>query len=430
MLQSPTLHGGALAAVATTDDPTSRAERAAARAGVGTAEVERLPFDLTALDAEGILVNVDATGFGLLDRRLDWQALGLALPRASDIAFRPPRCGLLPDRYRLPLLRAPARAHAALQRYGYRFRLVETVLETPAFRWLPWRAFEAFEGEFRAAQGALDDARATVLDRYDDVCDEVLATFLQVAADSARRLEATGHLIPEGFQDAVARGVVGAVPTRQDLTEKLVLRYRVGVLWLGSQMVAEQRRAHEERQRLATAEATGRLERGRQAARERLVQTELWADQERIRRQLEAEEEERQREVAVKERLRHLKLEAARESLRDTMSPLEEGAKQLHGAVYHAAGAILASLQKHRSLRGSSARQARELVRWFRLVCWQSDAQLEALLAELERLASQPVGKRKREPGPIGDVLGGIIERCYADARALGEPDRMAALEV
>jgi hypothetical protein len=31
-------------------------------------------------------------------------------------------------------MRAPARAHAALHRFGFRFRLVETVLETTAFR--------------------------------------------------------------------------------------------------------------------------------------------------------------------------------------------------------------------------------------------------------------------------------------------------------
>src|SRR5216684_5818404 len=119
-----------------------RAARAAVQAGVAAASIERLPFDLSALESDGILVNVDARNFGLLDRRLDWQALGISLPRGTDLAFRPPRCGLVPDRYRLPLLRPAARAHAALHKYSYRFRLTETLFETPAFRWVPWRAFE------------------------------------------------------------------------------------------------------------------------------------------------------------------------------------------------------------------------------------------------------------------------------------------------
>jgi hypothetical protein len=410
--------------------PAARAERAAARAGVQAASVERLPFDLSALDEDGVLINVDAAGFGLLDRRLDWQALGLALPDRSDIAFRPPRCGLLPDRYRLPLLRAPSRAHAALHRYGYRFRLVETVLETTAFRWLPWRAFRAFEAEFRAAQADLEAARGAVLDRYPAVREEVVATFLDVAADSARRLQATGHLIPEGFQDAVVRRVVEAMPSPQVLRERLLLRYRVGVFWLGSELTAERRRALDERQRAEAIEAEQRLERERRAARERAVQEELWADQERARRRLAAEEEERRREAETKERIRQLKLEAARERLQDTISPLEEGARQLHAAVHEAATAIRDSLERHQVLRGGAARRARELARWFKLMSWQSDAELESLLDELERLASEPVRRRKRDPKPIGDVLGDIIQRCYADARDLAEPDRMAALEV
>ena len=106
----------------------ARAERAAQRAGIARAEVEQLPFDLSALEAEGIFVNVDARGFGLLDRRLDWQALGISLPCGADLAFRPPRCGLLPDRFRLPLLRPAARAHRALHTYSYRFRLTETLV--------------------------------------------------------------------------------------------------------------------------------------------------------------------------------------------------------------------------------------------------------------------------------------------------------------
>jgi hypothetical protein len=408
----------------------ARAERVAQRVGVDATEVEQLPFDLSVLLDEGLFVNVDAQGFGLLDRRLDWQALGISLPRNSDLAFRPPHCGLLPDRFRLPLLRPAARAHTALHRYSYRFRLTETLFETPAYRWVPWRAFEAFEREFAAARDALDTAKAAVLDEYDAVREEVIETLFRLATDSARRLEATGHAIPEGFQDAVLRGLLGTMPSPEDLRDRLVLRYRVGALLLGSEMLAEQRRAREERRKLEEVDAALRLDRRRQEASERLVQEELWAEEERIRRQLAAEAEEHRREEAVKERLRQLRLEAARERMSEALSPLEEGARQLHAAVYASASAIRVSLEKHGHLPGASAKKARELARWFRLMRWQSDDELDALLAELEALASRPSGKRPRPVGPIDQVLGDIVERCYADARALAEPDRMGALEL
>ncbi len=408
----------------------ARAERAAQRTGVEATEVERLPFDLSALEQEGAFINVDARGFGLLDRRIDWQALGITLPRGASVAFRPPRCGLLPDRYRLPLLRQAQRAHAALHKYSYHFTLTETLFETPAYRWVPWGAFETFEKEFHAAELALDSAKAEVLEQYEAMREEVVETFLQLAADSARRLEATGHAIPEGFQGAVVRGVLRTMPSAENLRDKLVLRYRVGVILLGSEMLAEQRKAVEERRQVEQAEGVLQLERQRQEARLRLVQEELWVEEERVRRRLHAEEEDRRRETEIKERLRRMKLEAARERLQEAMSPLEEGAKQLHAAIYESASAIRESLQKHHYLPGASARRVRQLARWFRLMNWQSDKQLEALLGEMESLANRPNGGKKADPGPIDQVLGDIIELCYADARALSEPHRMAALEL
>ncbi len=160
------------------------------------------------------------------------------------------------------------------------------------------------------------------------------------------------------------------MPKPNDLQEKLVLRYRVGVILLGSEMLAEQRKAREERCRLEEIETTVRLEQQRREAQERVQQHELWAEEERIRGQLRAEEDERWREAEIKERLRRLKLDAAKERLQEAMNPLEEGAKQLHAAIYESASAIRASLQKHQYLPGASAKRARELTRWYTLMNW------------------------------------------------------------
>jgi len=257
-----------------------------------------------------------------------------------------------------------------------------------------------------------------------------VATVRRLAADSARRLAATGHAVADDFADAAARSVRTTMPSPDDLRDKLTLRYRVGVLWLGSEMVAEQRSAQEEHRQLEAVAAGLRLERREREARQRTVQQELWEAEERMRRRLAAEEEERRREAEVKERLRTLKLEAARERLQEALNPIEDGARQLHAAVHEAAGAIRTALAKHGHLPGGSARRARELTRWFRLMAWQSEPELEALLTELELLAARPAGRRRPDPGALDEVLGDIIGRCYADARALTEPTRMTALEL
>src|SRR3990167_10462031 len=45
----------------------------------GEAHVERLPFDLSKLDEDGILVDMDKIGFSRLYTRLGWEALGVEL---------------------------------------------------------------------------------------------------------------------------------------------------------------------------------------------------------------------------------------------------------------------------------------------------------------------------------------------------------------
>jgi hypothetical protein len=407
------------------------AERAAAQIGRSPTDVERLPFDLSVLNDGGTFCNVDASGFGFLDRRLDWRALGITVPRHGDFTFRPPRHGLVPDRYRLPILRPANRAHAALHRFSYHFRLVESVFESSAYRWVPWRAWPEFERRFEAERASLAEAVMAYANAHSEIRQQAEETFARLAADSARRFEATGQPVPSGFEGALLREMLAAVPEADQLRERLVLRYRVGVFHLGSELLGEQRHAAEERRRLEVVEADLELERERQSARARLVQEQLWIEQERMRSQARAEEDDRRQEAAVKERLRQLKLEVARERLQDTLSPLEEGARQLQSTVFEAAVAIRESLRKNRALHGSSARKVRDLARWFSSMNWTDDRQLETLIGELEGLARRPTSKkRKRDPEPIDGVLSDIIALTYSSAQAVLEPSRMAALEL
>jgi hypothetical protein len=407
----------------------SRVARAESAIGAAAPMIERLPFDLSVLDEGGVFVNVDARNFGLLDRRLDWQTLGIALPKDTDLAFRAPTCGLVPDKYRLPLLRPAAQAHSALHKYSYRFQLVETVFETPSYRWLPWQAWPEFERSFAAAGARLQAA----LDRYERdfalITESTVSTFERLAVDSSRRLSATGEHVGDLFVDTVIRSVQAALPAPDLLRQQLTLRFRIGVIQLGSELWAEQRKAAEQRRLTESSHAEARLEQCRLAAHQRIVQEELWTSQERLRQQRAAEEEERRREASIKEQLRQLKLQAARERLNEALSPLQEGAQQLHTVVFDAATAIRASLQKHQALRGASARRARNLCKWFALMNWTGDEQLERLITELEQLATAP-SKGKRDPKPIDQVLGDIIATTYANARELAEPNRMAALEL
>lgn len=408
-----------------------RAERAATRSGRATEEIERLPFDLSALEEEGVFVNVDASGFGMLNRRLDWQALGIRLPEDTDVAFHPPRCGVLPNRYRRPLLTPATQAHAALHKYSFHFRLTETVFETPAYRWIPWRAFAEFEASFGAAKENLDAAKREVLKDYDAIRQEVRQTFAHLAEDSAQRLLATGIVVAADFRERIEVGVLDALPSEQELRDGLSLRFQVGVILLGSEMLREQRRAVRERNLIEREQGARALAETEERAANDRLQQQLWAERERVRLSLAAEAEEIKREAETKERIRQLKLEAAREKLQETLSPLQEGAAQLRASVYESAVAIHEALTKNEYLPGATARKARGMAHWFRLMNFQSDTDLEKLITRLEQLAATGAGKKRTaDNGQVKQVLDDIIELCYRDAQSLAAPTRLGALEL
>ncbi len=136
---------------------------------------------------------------------------------------------------------------------------------------MPWQAWSAFERDFNAAQGQL----RTALDAYDTdyltIRATVLEAFRQLAADSARRLGATGQQVPPDFEHAVVQEVLSVLPTPELLRHTLTLRFRVGVMLLGSEMLAEQRLAAQERRNLEAIESERRLAESQVVAQERAI---------------------------------------------------------------------------------------------------------------------------------------------------------------
>ncbi|HMS09264.1 MAG TPA: hypothetical protein PKE66_07260, partial [Pyrinomonadaceae bacterium] len=168
-----------------------RKEKAAVELGVAVHEVESLPFDLSTLESEGIFMNIDCRGFGSLVRQLEWKTLGVKLPEDPAVRVSPPRAGLLPDVYRNQLMRGAAQAHSALNKYGFRFTLCETVWGTSDYKWIPWTAFEQFEQAYLKACETLAEAKAEVLEKYDEILAVLQDSFYTLAEDSADRFQAT-----------------------------------------------------------------------------------------------------------------------------------------------------------------------------------------------------------------------------------------------
>jgi hypothetical protein len=395
-------------------------ERAAVHLGISAAEVETMPFDLSALEQEGIFLNVDATGFSVLSRQLDWRSLGIELPAEQAVRLSPPRAGLLPDKYRKSLQRGAAQAHNALNKYSFRFALCETVLGSSEYKWIPFTAFEAFEKEYAAALETLSRAKAEVIENYDEILNTLRETFKVLAKDSADRLEATQKepINREEFIAATIARAMQMIPTVAMIRDGMRIEMKPKVILLGSEMRAESVRVA--KLELETASI-------RRAQTELEIEVQVAKNIAEIKVKTFSDEQKREQEL--KERIRQIKIEAVKQEFESSVSPLKEGLEQLRNTIYEAATEMAKKLgDSKKFIPGGMAKRAREMYRWFKLMNFTGDTEIENVLKELSVIASRDAKTRTAEE--MKDALGAVIVATSKRARKLLKTERLDALEL
>lgn len=385
-----------------------RKERAAVELGIAVDEVESLPFDLSKLESEGIFMNIDCRGFGSLIRQLEWKTLGIKLPEDAAVRVSPPRAGLLPDAYRNKLMRGAAQAHNALNRYGFRFTLCETVWGTSEYKWIPWTAFEQFEGAYLQACETLAKAKAEVLEKYDEILAILQDSFYTLAEDSAERFRATTDepFDRVEFVNAVAAQAIGMVPTPEMIRDGLTIEMKPKVIILGSEIAAEQKLVRELRLEATRTEAETKIE----------------------RLKVSGFEEEQRREREVKERIRTMKIEAAQREAEEAVSPIKEGLAQITARICEAAQEMSERLRDAKFVPGSLAKRARQMCEWYNLMNFTGDTSLEEVLTKLREAADKEA--KQRSPEEMRNALNDILRTTTFHSRRLLDEDRLSALEL
>jgi hypothetical protein len=397
----------------------NKKEAAAVNLGITAGEVETLPFDLSQLETEGIFLNVDCRGFSTLERQIEWKSLGVELPAQGAVRLSPPRAGLLPDKYRRKLMRAGAQAHYALNKYSFRFTLCESLWGTSEYKWIPWNAFENFEQEYKKALETLAAAKAEVLANYDEILLTLRKSFADLAEDSAKRLDATLD-IPINRKEFVANVVahaIGMVPTREMIRDGLTISMKPKVIVLGSEMLAEQQKSK-----------AINLENARIEAEHQTVRLELDTKTRIEQLKIHDFELEQKREREVKERIRQMKVEAARDAAQEAISPVKEGLDQITAKIYEAALEMAQKLTGADFVPGALAKRARQMCEWYRLMNFTGDSSLEDVLQRLEEAAGADAKVRSRVE--MQSALGDVMRATSLQSKRLLDEDRISALEI
>lgn len=351
-----------------------RIARAAATTGAAT--VERLPFDLSLLD-QGIFVDIDVIGLGPLERKLTLDLIGVTLPKGAAAHLSAPSARMLPDEYAAPLSGYAKQAHALLKRLSYTFKLTEALYQTKAWRWVPPTAWDDFDQGLAALQANLDAAKQKALDDYETVILPTMTDLFQrILADSARRLIATGADIGdvEEWATATLPALITQIPTPQDI-QSIAIERRIGVFYLGSEMLAEQQETRKRRAEIEEQETSLRILR----MQERATQCQLFEDQ-------QARDRERREEQALADRIRAQKEAELKKQLATINSPLQEMTEQLMSTVHRSATTVLESLKENNRLTATASAALNKLIRLYRIMNMSNTPDADAIMAELQRI--------------------------------------------
>ena len=170
-----------------------------------------------------------------------------------------------------------------------------------------------------------------------------------------------------------------------------------------------------------------------------LEKAKIEAEQEKIRLEIDTKarienqklsefEAEQKREREVKERIRQMKIEAAKAEAEKAVSPVKEGLEQITAKIFEAAGEMAEKLQRADFVPGALAKRARQMCEWYRLMNFTGDASLEEVLEKLEQAATRDASRRS--PDEMRASLADVMRATTIRSKRLLDEDRMSNLEI
>ncbi|MBK7497439.1 MAG: hypothetical protein IPI28_19330 [Candidatus Omnitrophica bacterium] len=138
-------------------------------------------------------------------------------------------------------------------------------------------------------------------------------------------------------------------------------------------------------------------------------------------------EEETRQEREVKERIRNMKIEAARREAEEAVSPIKEGLSQLTAKIFEAASEMSEKLKGANFVSGSLAKRARQMCQWYQLMNFTGDTSPKTL-DKLQNAAGREVKQRTTQE--MQSALSDLIRLTSVQSKKLLDEDRLSALEL
>jgi hypothetical protein len=403
-----------------TNRAEQRAHEVAEKAGVD--DVKIVHVGLPDSDDDGVLIDIDAVGFGIMSFQLDLEDLGVELSVEDKRKLTNPSISTLPSRMVAHLRGGRETARKALYRYGAkRIGLPQ--------RWVPWTAWEYFKADFQHGRDMFENARTECLTTYDALREETLTEVKVLAAKNGKRIRATKVSVSDDFEDQFVRKVMDHFPTEQQLNE-LDIKYRVSISQLTAEALIEISKAAKAQAEMAQLTLDQQLLEEQERLRVRLAEVKVWEEKQAAQGRLEAQDREEREERRIKDEIRNAKRREMQRMIEGQLSPLMTRLGEVRATIFEEAIRLKTTIEENRALPGATTSRIKTIATWFRNMNFSGDTSLEQLIDTLESMAGRPANSEARSYEDVAAVIDEMLVLTAESAREAQTSGRFAALEI
>ncbi len=394
-------------------DLATQERKAKVREITGKDPTHVVAIELNQLREQGILIDLNVSGIGMLSKTLTWLETGINDLEGDKRAenYTKGMKLLYPEPIIRKLKSVESRMRQLIANYTF------DITGFHPYRWLPFTAYDAWRSKFDALVAEFGEVKADMIEGHDRYVREMAVEYREIAEASWKsltqgraclKIERKGVIVSMSkgeYVESFVATTVAQIPSAEKIAERLQAGYITAMVYGSSDFAADDAKAQLLRERT-------RAEMERTRVENRRLNMRLEAEE--ARRRLDA----REREIKI-QAMRDAEMEHARTQLAQLASPFQEVFQSLRERFAADAQALLESIQKNGYVRGKVAEKGRGLIEFFDLMAIHDDDELRSALVSLKQKLEPSSSDTPRDTEGIKSILTQIADMADAETRDL-----------
>lgn len=359
---------------------------------------DTMPWFLHKLGDGGTLVDMSCHLFSIFTASLPLQDMGVVLSAQARGHIKNPRISTVPPEFVGAFTSAQSSARRAVWQNSYDLTILQAVFR--GWNYIPWSAWDSLERLVAHGSKQLAEGKEKLLKSRVAARASMEAVLVEIASEAATRINATpGARFPDDDETKFKARVIASGLRRFDEVIARLPDVRFSLqarpIVLGSEILYEQS------QETALQGAIS-LAQSERALAQQKIEMEKKAAFQIAQAKVDAARDDIRKDADVRERVRQIQIQTAKETAESVLNPFREGMVVLRARLNDDLLLIRDNLAKSKELAPTTVNKLRSVAKQFELLNFSNDVELKELIDNVSLFAG--MGSARWAP-PVDAVL-------------------------